>query len=115
MIPDFSIRKIACGFCHTACISDNGNIYTFGNNQYSQLGLNHSENKYYPTVIDIKEKIIDLACSYYNTVFIVDTEELYTCGGMQISPLLHRIDNFNGVIQVSCGDGFILFINAEQK
>ena len=32
-------KKISCGYLHTFVLSNNGNLYSFGNNEYGQLGL----------------------------------------------------------------------------
>ena len=32
------VRKVACGAYHTACISDAGEVYTFGHGAMGQLG-----------------------------------------------------------------------------
>jgi alpha-tubulin suppressor-like RCC1 family protein len=40
-----SIRAIACGNQHLACLTDNGQVFTCGNNSLGQLGTTISTNK----------------------------------------------------------------------
>ena len=36
---DIAVTQIACGVHHTVVLLQNGDVYTFGNNSYGQLGL----------------------------------------------------------------------------
>ena len=38
------IKQIACGENHTIILTNNGQVHSFGNNEYGQLGLNDNIN-----------------------------------------------------------------------
>lgn len=53
---------IACGPFHTALISEQGGLYTFGANSYKQLG--HSFNNLIPCRVPVlkRTRVVDCAC-----------------------------------------------------
>lgn len=44
------VTQIACGYYHTVAVTDDGAVYTFGRNDYGQLGLGHHRHTATPTV-----------------------------------------------------------------
>jgi E3 ubiquitin-protein ligase MYCBP2 len=42
---DLPVTQIACGVHHTVVLLQNGDVYTFGNNSYGQLGLGDNTPK----------------------------------------------------------------------
>lgn len=44
------VTKLACGYYHTVAVTEDGAVYTFGRNDYGQLGLGHSKHVAKPTV-----------------------------------------------------------------
>ena len=49
MIPTLqNIRSVACGEGHSACLSYDGNVFTFGSNEYGQLGTRIEGPTYNP-------------------------------------------------------------------
>ena len=45
------IKEIACGSLHCLALSNHGDVYAWGNNQYGQLGLDHNQDVFIPTII----------------------------------------------------------------
>ena len=39
---DIAVTQVVCGVHHTVALLQNGDVYTFGNNSYGQLGLDNS-------------------------------------------------------------------------
>ena len=79
------IIQIKCGFKHVVCVSVIGNVYTWGNNSFGQLGRKNSIlNK--PSIIDIKnengnkEKIIQVSAGFRSSFFLTNNREIYYCG-----------------------------------
>ncbi len=65
--------KIAAGRNHAAAIDGSGDIWSWGSNNYGQLGDGTFENRYVPVKLDIQAKFIDIqAASYYNAALDVD-------------------------------------------
>jgi len=84
---DVKIIGAKCGAFHTVLISDDGRIWTFGHNEYGQLGHGDMENRNIPTEIHrglngIPEdvKIVDASCGEYHTVLLSDDGRIWTFG-----------------------------------
>lgn len=45
------VPSLACGYYHTAALAENGLIYSFGRNDYGQLGHGHRQHLSEPTVL----------------------------------------------------------------
>lgn len=81
---------VNAGFSHTAVISTEGPLYTFGLNIYGQLGLGHTSTTFEPKRVTKDEndnplkKVIKVACNVTGTFIIVEGGELYTCGSGDI-------------------------------
>ena len=43
---DIPVTQIACGVHHTVVLLQNGDVYTFGNNSYGQLGVGDVTPRY---------------------------------------------------------------------
>ena len=44
------VPQLSCGYHHTAIVTIDGAVYTFGRNDYGQLGLGHRLHMSRPTV-----------------------------------------------------------------
>jgi len=80
------IASASAGFGHTVAITTDGDIYTWGLNNYGQLGVGDKETRWYPIpvtkdivgryLLDIKK----VRCTEYST-FILDSQgQLYSWG-----------------------------------
>jgi len=47
------VKKISCGRKHTLVVTNNGDICSFGDNLYGQLGIGNNFIQYYPQFIKI--------------------------------------------------------------
>jgi RCC1 and BTB domain-containing protein len=79
------ISRVACGLYHTVVATVSGEVYTFGKNDYGQLGLGHARNVKVPNLVKISigdsdEKVVDVCCGYYHTVAITEKGKLITWG-----------------------------------
>ena len=79
------IKKIACGYSHSAIIDSDNYLYTCGYNGYGELGLGNTDDCYNFTLVDdtnINTKAINVACGYRFTAVITSdaVNNLYTCG-----------------------------------
>ena len=85
-------KQIACGFAHSMAIGSDGELYTWGQNQFGQLGDGTYENKSTPTKITFPNgvKPTKISSGFSFSIAIGDDGNLYTWG-----------DNFKGQL----GDG----------
>lgn len=75
------IVEAACGLYHTIVCSSKGAIFSFGKNDYGQLGLGHNRPSKFPAAINIpNERIVSLSCGYYHTLAISNSGKLFTFG-----------------------------------
>lgn len=68
------IKKLKCAGSHTIVILNNGEVYGWGSNLFSQLGLSNTIPYTIPTKLDIPiSNIIDVALNEYGSFFYGDT------------------------------------------
>merc|ERR1712100_914227 len=55
-----NIIRIECGAYNSACIDNDGNLFTFGYNRNGHLGLGDTESRYTPTKNPFLSNIVDI-------------------------------------------------------
>ncbi|XP_066509713.1 trichohyalin-like [Hoplias malabaricus] len=75
--------KIACGDEHTALITGKGKLFTFGSNNWGQLGLGTKSSMNKPTCVKAlkSEKVKLVACGRTHTLVYTTRGNLYAAGG----------------------------------
>ena len=110
--PD-NIMSVKCGSYHSLILTSEGDIYSFGNNEYNQLGLNNEKLKMMnkPTLISGIPKMQRIECGNNYSMCIDINDYLWSFGeniigqlGLgdqeeRIKPVLHP--NFTNVIDIS--------------
>ena len=74
---------VSCGLYHTVAVSDAGDVYSFGKNDYGQLGLGHTRHVKVPTKLPEGldgEIVIQISCGYYHTVLLCKSGKTLTFG-----------------------------------
>ena len=64
---DEPVKSIACGIEHTVCLTEKGNVYSWGKNYHGQLGLADHVNKYSPQKVKL-ENISVINCGPHYTI-----------------------------------------------
>ncbi|KAJ3126053.1 putative E3 ubiquitin-protein ligase herc4 [Nowakowskiella sp. JEL0407] len=116
-LPYFeSPKKVYCGNNYFLVQTESGNLYTWGSNEYGQLGVGDFSFRSVPTKIDFpanvySSSITSISVGEYFAVAVVDFKDIYIWG--TILPLSVKqslpqpISSFSPaneqVIQVSCG------------
>jgi len=80
-----AIQKIVCGSRHSAAIDNQGNLYTFGCNEFGQLGIEKTGIYPFPKILkiaELKSKISDIACNDCQTIILLENGSLYTIGSL---------------------------------
>ncbi|XP_078514391.1 X-linked retinitis pigmentosa GTPase regulator isoform X2 [Lissotriton helveticus] len=74
---------IVCGDEHTAVVTGNGKLYTFGSNNWGQLGLKSGNTITKPTCVKAlkSEKVKLAACGRNHTLVYTDGGSVYAAGG----------------------------------
>eukprot|EP01130_Rhizamoeba_saxonica_P000173 TRINITY_DN10170_c0_g1_i1.p1 TRINITY_DN10170_c0_g1~~TRINITY_DN10170_c0_g1_i1.p1 ORF type:complete len:1458 (+),score=309.36 TRINITY_DN10170_c0_g1_i1:148-4374(+) len=76
------IKKISAGMNHVLAISDNGEVYSWGKNNFGQLGLGHNETMYNPEKVEYLSGvyIVDIACGGEHSLALDDNNNLWSWG-----------------------------------
>ena len=74
------IRSINCGSCHASYITDNNDVYLFGNNIHSQCGIASSRKVIEPRKLILNEVIIDIKCGLLHNIIKTIKGDYYSFG-----------------------------------
>ncbi|XP_061183765.1 E3 ubiquitin-protein ligase HERC2-like isoform X1 [Saccostrea echinata] len=116
------VVDIAAGGAHSACITANGELYTWGKGRYGRLGHGDSEDQPRPKLVEALKsyRVIDVACGSGDaqTLCITDDDNVWSWGdgdygklgrgGSDGCKVPMKIDTLmgQGVIKVECGSQF---------
>lgn len=108
-----SIKYVACGGYHTVISTQYNLVYTFGNNEYGQLGIGNTKNSNQPQLLNISISVRQLSCGEYSTVILDKNGDMRVFGnnrhgqlglGNNINQYLPEIvGNISGVKSIACG------------
>jgi len=84
-------RQVACGGFHTAVITEDGRMYTFGGGEHGQLGHGDKVNKVKPTFVQALEGIFvsQITCGWSHSVALTSKGRVYTWGNGDHGKLGH--------------------------
>eukprot|EP00639_Heterosigma_akashiwo_P009029 CAMPEP_0194598360 /NCGR_PEP_ID=MMETSP0292-20121207/26956_1 /TAXON_ID=39354 /ORGANISM="Heterosigma akashiwo, Strain CCMP2393" /LENGTH=397 /DNA_ID=CAMNT_0039459293 /DNA_START=168 /DNA_END=1359 /DNA_ORIENTATION=- len=81
------IIHLAAGYYHTAALvasehGTGGRVYTFGRNDYGQLGHGHRENAHRPALVQgiADQAVVQVACGCYHTVTLTAEGRVFPFG-----------------------------------
>ncbi|MDY2889596.1 MAG: hypothetical protein SOU19_08580 [Candidatus Caccosoma sp.] len=75
------IINVKSGASHSLAYSKNGNVYSWGDNSFGQLGFKDKTFKETPTLIEqIKDNVIDISCGRYTSYVLTNQANLYGFG-----------------------------------
>lgn len=110
----------AYSWMHSIVITSNGQVYTFGQNTFGQLGLNDTNSRAEPTLAPLTN-IVRAAVGLLHSLFVTSSGQVYSCGlngsgqlglndtNSRYSPTL--ITSISNVIQVAGGRAISLFLD----
>lgn len=118
------IRDIACGSSHSAAISSQGELYTWGLGEYGRLGHGDNATQLKPKLVTALSgrRVIQVACGSRDAQTLALTEDgaVFSWGdgdfgklgrgGSEGSSTPHEIERLSGigVVQIECGAQFSL-------
>jgi alpha-tubulin suppressor-like RCC1 family protein len=100
--------QVAAGYSHSMALTGDGKIFSFGNNNFGQLGLGsqaHNGCFYSPQRVLVKKNIqfSKIKCGAYSSMAITKQNDLYFWGKMGL-PYPCKIDVPGVVLDVSAWD-----------
>ncbi|KAB1282252.1 putative E3 ubiquitin-protein ligase HERC6 [Camelus dromedarius] len=73
-LKSFGVTYISCGYEHTAVLTQDGKVFTFGDNSYGQLGHSPTAEKRGPQLVERIEGLVSqIECGSYHTLAYVYT------------------------------------------
>jgi alpha-tubulin suppressor-like RCC1 family protein len=75
------IKQISCGCIHTVILKNDGTVWVTGDNEYGQLGLNDTTDRY--TFTQVTTNISDvkqIICGGYHTFMLKNDGTVWACG-----------------------------------
>lgn len=82
-VPDIKFSQIECGKDFCLLLTTSGVLYSFGSNQFGQLGHGDTEPRTYPTVVkfflDKKKKVEQISCGFKHSA-CKSNNKIYTWG-----------------------------------
>ena len=87
------IIHIECGYSNSRCIDVNYNLFVFGSNEYGQLGLGDTDNRYQPVKHPSLSNIIDISKGGQYTFVKTSNNEIYAFGYNDNSQLGIKTEN----------------------
>ena len=91
MPNDKRVQQVAAGVTHTAAITSEGELFTFGSGKEGALGHGKRENLYTPHKVDAFEgkRVFQVAAGACHTAVITTDDELFTFGSGHLGQLGH--------------------------
>lgn len=79
---DINIIQVACGACHMAALSSNGELFTWGYGGYGRLGHGDEQSHRTPKRVNAlaDDFIVEVVCGWYHTIAITSKGLIYTWG-----------------------------------
>uniref|UniRef100_A0A8C2U4H6 X-linked retinitis pigmentosa GTPase regulator n=1 Tax=Coturnix japonica TaxID=93934 RepID=A0A8C2U4H6_COTJA len=74
------IKQLAAGSCTSAAVTEDGQLFVWGDNSEGQIGLADKICVTVPCQVDVGKPISSISCGYYHSAFITGDGELYTFG-----------------------------------
>ena len=83
--------QLSCGGFHTAVVTEDGHLYTFGGGEHGQLGHNDRVNKVKPTFVEALDGIFvsQITCGWSHSVALTSKGKIYTWGNGDHGKLGH--------------------------
>jgi alpha-tubulin suppressor-like RCC1 family protein len=116
-----NIKQISTSGHHTLALTEDGQVYSFGNNQFGQLGIEHYDFIDKFTLIPGINNIIQISAGENHSLLLSQNGEIYSfgcgrCGQLGFGDYKNRITptlvpNINNIIQISAGGYYSLLLN----
>ena len=120
-IPNLpQISKISCGGFFTVCVDYEGFVWSFGFNNYGQLGTGNTTNFNVPQKLQDIPPVHSVSCGYEHTLMITVDDNLLSCGRNNFGQLCHgdkkprsnpQKTSFSNICKISAGHSHSLFQN----
>lgn len=81
------ISKVVCGAYYTMVLTEDGQVYAFGQNNNAQLGIGSNSNQGTPTLVPLETDVVDIACGYNHALLLTEEGRVFGTGQQSSSHL----------------------------
>lgn len=118
-----NVKKVACGENHTMVLTEEGNLYGWGDNQYAQVDPDQPHTKCTDTSIVIATEVSDVACGSNHTVIQRNAGTMSAwgrnnanqCNTSTADPYVIKSTSVPGVLKVDAGADFSCYLRTDLK
>jgi hypothetical protein len=116
VFSDLNIDAIKCGEKHTLVLTSSGEIYSWGDNEYGQVGSDDYEDQLIPVKLDCfnNEKVVMISCGVWHSMALTECGHVFSWGynnsgqlghGNTTSSYTPKQIELEGIIidKISCG------------
>ena len=121
------IKQVSCGYKHTICISDIGELFSFGGNDSGQLGIGSFEDSNFPQKIQFPNEEIQFFECGIDYVICKTVDNIYFWGSCENGKITSattpnsskltipfRCTNWpEDIVDIKCGIGFNLVLTSK--
>ncbi|XP_048738015.2 probable E3 ubiquitin-protein ligase HERC1 isoform X3 [Ostrea edulis] len=119
------VKCVSAGYRHSAAVTEDGELYTWGDGEFGRLGHDYASSKNFPTKVQAIESVGLVACGGSHTLAVsLDGKTIWSFGGGENGKLGHGdtnrqhkpkvIEAFSGLYirKVACGSQSSLAITS---
>lgn len=125
-LTDHIIKQVDCGGHHTAALTENGVVYTFGFDDDGRLGHGTVGHQFHPRVVDalVGEEIAQVACGCWHSAALSTSGAVFTFGSCKSgqlgggqkssvsSPRVVLQGKGGGIVSIACGTAHTAALSA---
>lgn len=74
------LRGVNCGSQHSALVTQDGKLLTFGTGWFGRLGHGDMKNEYVPALVPMSTPVKEVHCAMYHTCIVDSKDHLWVCG-----------------------------------
>ncbi|CAM9092741.1 unnamed protein product, partial [Ectocarpus fasciculatus] len=89
------VRLAACSYHHSAAVCTDGSMYTFGRNDFGQLGHGDCIDRKTPQLVPgVNKPAVAVSCGQFHTTFVNSASQAFACGKNDFGQLgLENVEN----------------------
>ncbi|GAB1604862.1 X-linked retinitis pigmentosa GTPase regulator-like [Argonauta hians] len=107
---DSTVKSISCGSSHTAFITKQGELYTFGTGSNGELGHGtYTHTLSLPLKVNLPYKVQSVSCGANHTAIVSEAGHLYTFGDGRHGKLAQGEDSYSNLFKPCLVDQFETF------
>jgi alpha-tubulin suppressor-like RCC1 family protein len=102
------VKAISCGYWHSMALTECGRAYSWGINNWGQLGVKKCESSLYAKMIDISYEIVRISCGRFHSLLLTNDWQIYAFGRNDCGQLGNEeIENTSDFIKLNTEEKFI--------